>query len=321
VRFQDSPDKVFDETREITEGLNASVSASAGLASLSQRCVLHTWQAPACSAADHCNFGPALAAQPQGCVCAATPPSCCLRTPPTHHHQVILAREYLKDVVISPDQVKYLVEEARRGGVQVRACARACVRVCTMVCVSQVCGFGAGGPGCCGWWVKGETLALPSRGSGRACVCKWARAALAALSSTRGRGRARARRLPACRAPQGHRAELFAVRAARAAAALDGRDNVNKDDLRQAVNLVILPRAVLLDQPPPDDEQPPPPPPPPPPPQVRGARLCVRLIVSPAASWHATQCHAMPCCAAPCCSVPAHAALCPAAVLACADMR
>lgn len=34
--------------------------------------------------------------------------------------QVILAREYLKDVVISPDQVKYLVEESRRGGVQVR---------------------------------------------------------------------------------------------------------------------------------------------------------------------------------------------------------
>jgi RNase P subunit RPR2 len=34
--------------------------------------------------------------------------------------QVILAREYLKEVNISSDQVKYLVEEARRGGVQVR---------------------------------------------------------------------------------------------------------------------------------------------------------------------------------------------------------
>jgi hypothetical protein len=39
---------------------------------------------------------------------------------PSTIQQVILAREYLKDVVISPDQVKYLVEESRRGGVQVR---------------------------------------------------------------------------------------------------------------------------------------------------------------------------------------------------------
>lgn len=69
---------------------------------------------------------------------------------------------------------------------------------------------------------------------------------------------------------EGHRADIFATRAALAAAALAGRDTVAEDDLQEAIRMVLLPRATRVPEFAPEEtqaedqaDQPPPPEPPP----------------------------------------------------------
>lgn len=64
---------------------------------------------------------------------------------------------------------------------------------------------------------------------------------------------------------EGHRAEIFAVKIARAHAAINGRDCCNADDIREAIKLAIVPRIRVGESRMEDmmEEQAPPPPPPP----------------------------------------------------------
>lgn len=64
---------------------------------------------------------------------------------------------------------------------------------------------------------------------------------------------------------QGHRAEVFAIEIAKASAALDGREQVSAEDLKNGVRLAILPRSLVMNDGNMEEEMDGPPPPPPPP--------------------------------------------------------
>ncbi len=63
---------------------------------------------------------------------------------------------------------------------------------------------------------------------------------------------------------EGHRADIFATRAALASAALAGRDQVEHEDMERAVRYVLLPRATRIPQMVEESQDTPEPPPPPP---------------------------------------------------------
>ncbi len=67
---------------------------------------------------------------------------------------------------------------------------------------------------------------------------------------------------------EGHRADIFATRAALASAALAGRDHVEHEDIERAVRYVLLPRATRLPQMAEEPQNTPEPPPPPDPSQT-----------------------------------------------------
>ncbi|RVW54281.1 Magnesium-chelatase subunit ChlD, chloroplastic [Vitis vinifera] len=176
--------------------------------------------------------------------------------------QIILAREYLKDVSISRDQLKYLVMEALRGGCQgvTTLCNFRSNKLDRFLenrpnCLVQQfnCRFRQFGAGST-QLARLEMLSVD-------CPTGWIGQSSPENSVTTNF------LLWLCLLSQvlmGHRAELYAARVAKCLTALEGREKVNVDDLKKAVELVILPRSIINENPPDQQNQQPPPPPPPP---------------------------------------------------------
>lgn len=109
--------------------------------------------------------------------------------------QILLGREMLPEVKMSNDQVKYIVEEARRGGVQVRGGAPASPVLCA-VALSRLCPWPSLRARVCTTLRRigprsvcrhSDRMRVDGWRETRACVCVWVHAGGRALRLGTGR--------------------------------------------------------------------------------------------------------------------------------------